>query len=143
MPPKVTIFSSLSHRAVCFLWLPKLTSDVSFNNVTSIGESAFERCGNGWLNLTINDLYCYEISDAAFRNFNGTVNLNGTVKVIYQNAFCNSNNNENFRAKKTPVLGKVPSSSDEGTFVIFSPVLSGTSSCPILLCSQSLNGCCQ
>ena len=95
------IFSSLSHRAVCFLWLPKLTSDVSFNNVTSIGESAFERCGNGWLNLTINDLYCYEISDAAFRNFNGTVNLNGTVKVIYQNAFCNSNNNENFIVNAT------------------------------------------
>lgn len=74
-----------------------LTDNIVFNNVTNIGEGAFWECGNGGLNLTFNNLECETIGHSAFKSFNGTVNLNGNVDYISDNAFFNENNKDKFQ----------------------------------------------
>lgn len=74
-----------------------LKGSIEFNNVINIGEDAFYGCGYGELNLTFNNLECKTIGSSAFKSFNGTVNLDGNVKYIQNNAFYNDNNNVNFQ----------------------------------------------
>lgn len=73
-----------------------LTSNITFNNVTLIGAYAFNTCGDGSLNLTFKDIDCETIGSDAFYNISGTVNLNGTVKIIDPNAFKAENNDGNY-----------------------------------------------
>ena len=74
-----------------------LKGSIEFINVKNIGGDAFKECGDGWLNLTFNNLECETIGSSAFNSFNGTVNLYGNVNYILNNAFYNYNNYENFQ----------------------------------------------
>ena len=74
-----------------------LTGNIVFNNVINIGEDAFYGCGDGELYLTFNNLECEKIGSSAFKSFNGTVNLDGNVNYIQNNAFYNENHHENFQ----------------------------------------------